>query len=306
MPSSRFTGHDDFIFRNAGLALDEKTGLPQIEVVNRKRFRGALGLTIEYRPQKRQLQMSKVAMFVPCFVDQLLPQIALDTARVLERLGFEVTVPSKQTCCGQPAFNSGYWQLARPIAQRFVRIFALADAVVCPSGSCTAMVRCFYPELLAGTREFENAKSLGARAYEFSEFLARVAQVTDIGATFPHKVALHDACHALRELGIRDAPRQLLRSVRGLELVNLPRSEECCGFGGTFAANFATISAAMGAAKADNAETSGAEYLTSTDPSCLLHMDGILRRRRSAVRTIHLSGIMACTRPRSSQMETPK
>lgn len=250
--------------------------------------------------------MRKVALFIPCFVDQLLPQMGLDVARVIERLGFEVTFPSEQTCCGQPAFNSGYWQLARPVAERFVRIFALADAVVCPSGSCTTMVRRFVPELLAGTHEFENAKSLGGRAYEFSEFLTRVAKVTDVGAAFPHKVALHDACHALRELGIREAPRQLLRSVQGLELVNLPHSEECCGFGGAFAAKFATISSAMGATKAENAETSGAEYLTSTDPSCLLHMDGILRRRRSAVRTIHLASILACTKRHNAQAETPK
>jgi L-lactate dehydrogenase complex protein LldE len=239
--------------------------------------------------------MPKVALFIPCFVDQLLPQVGLDTARVLERLGFETLFPEGQTCCGQPAFNSGYWRDARPLAERFVRLFASADAVVCPSGSCATMVRRFYPELLAGTRQFAEAKSLGDRVYEFSEFLTGVAQVTDAGATFPHKVAYHDACHALRELGIREVPRRLLRGVRGLELVEMARSEECCGFGGTFAAKFAVISTTMGATKAENAEASGAEYLTSTDPSCLLHIEGILRRRRSPLRTIHLASILART-----------
>lgn len=239
--------------------------------------------------------MPKVALFIPCFVDQLLPEVGLDTARVLERLGFETFLPDGQTCCGQPAFNSGYWRDARPLAERFVRLFASADAVVCPSGSCATMVRRFYPELLAGTRAFAEARSLGRRVYEFSEFLIDVAQVTDAGATFPHKVAYHDACHALRELGIREGPRRLLRGVRGLKLVEMARSEECCGFGGTFAAKFTVISATMGATKAENAQASGAEYLTSTDPSCLLHLDGILRRRRSALRTIHLAGILART-----------
>lgn len=237
--------------------------------------------------------MRKVALFIPCFVDQLLPEVGLDTARVLERLGFEAWFPDEQTCCGQPAFNSGYWHLARPLAERFVRVFASADAVVCPSGSCTTMVRHFYRELLAGTREFAEAKSLSARVYEFSEFLTDVAQLTDTGATFPHRVAFHDACHALRELRIREGPRRLLRGVQGLELVEMTRSEECCGFGGTFAAKFAMISATMGATKAEDAESSRAEYLTSTDPSCLLHIDGILRRRHSPVRTIHLAGILA-------------
>ena len=166
------------------------------------------------------------------------------------------------------------------------------------------MVRRFYPELLAGTRQFAEAKSLGGRAYEFSEFLIDVAQVTDVGAMFPHNVAYHDACHALRELGIREGPRRLLRGVRGLELVEMARSEECCGFGGTFAAKFAVISTTMGANKTENAEASGAEYLTSTDPSCLLHLEGILRRRRSTLRTIHLAGILARTETDSAGQAT--
>jgi len=239
--------------------------------------------------------MKKVAMFIPCFVDQLVPETSLDMARVLRRIGYDPEFPAGQTCCSQPAFNSGYWRDARPLAERFISIFRSADAVVCPSGSCTAMVRNFYPELLAGSPLRDEAASLGRRVFEFSEFLVNVAQVTDVGASFPHRVAYHDACHALRELRLKREPRELLRHVRGLQLAEMPYSEECCGFGGTFAAKFSMISSAMGDVKASNAEASGAEFVTSTDPSCLLHIAGILRHRDSRVRAIHLAGILAQT-----------
>jgi L-lactate dehydrogenase complex protein LldE len=239
--------------------------------------------------------MKKVALFIPCFVDQLLPEVGLDMARVLVRAGCEVNFPEEQTCCGQPAFNSGYWQDARPVAERFVRVFGRAECVVCPSGSCTAMVRRFYPELLDGTRIAGDAKRLGERVFEFSEFLVRVMGVTEIGASFPHRVTYHDACHTLRELGIRDEPRCLLAGVRGLTLVEMENATECCGFGGTFSTKFPAISAAMGESKAAGAERAGAEFVTSTDPSCLLQIDGILRRRNSPVRAIHLASILART-----------
>lgn len=235
----------------------------------------------------------KVSLFIPCFVDQLMPDVGLDTARVLRRIGCEIDFPAQQTCCGQPAFNSGYWNDARPLAERFVRVFRSADAVVCPSGSCTTMVRNFYPELLAGTALHGEAVQLGKRVFEFSEFLIKVAHVTDVGAAFPHRVVYHDACHALRELRLKQEPREILRHVRGLELVEMQYSEDCCGFGGTFAVKFNMISAAMGEAKAASAAAARAEYITSTDPSCLMHIDGILRRQNSPVRTLHLAGILA-------------
>jgi L-lactate dehydrogenase complex protein LldE len=253
--------------------------------------------------------MAKVALFIPCFVDQLTPEVGLDMVHVLRRLGFEMEFPEEQTCCGQPAFNTGYWNEARPVAERFVEIFRTAEQVVCPSGSCTTMVRNFYPELLAGTPLHEEAIRVGQRVFEFSEFLVKVAKVTDVGASFPHRVAVHDSCHALRELHLKKESRELLRHVRGLELVEMPYSEDCCGFGGTFATKFGAISAAMGDAKAGNVETSGAEFVTATDPSCLLHLDGILRRRGSQVRTIHLAAILAQTasagerRPRTAATE---
>jgi len=239
--------------------------------------------------------MKKVSMFIPCFVDQLAPEVGLDMARVLRRIGYALDFPEAQTCCGQPAFNTGYWQDARPLAERFVRVFRSAEMVVCPSGSCTTMVRNFYPELLAGTPLLAEAASLGQRVFEFSEFLVKVARVSDVGASFPHRVAYHDACHALRELGLKREPRELLRHVRGLEFVEMPYCEECCGFGGTFATKFSMISSAMGDTKAGNAESSGAEYVTSTDPSCLMHLDGVLRLRQSPVRTIYLASILAQT-----------
>lgn len=238
----------------------------------------------------------KVSLFIPCFVDQLAPQVGLDTVAVLERLGHTVHYPAAQTCCGQPAFNSGYWGDARPLAEHFVRVFRSAETVVCPSGSCTTMVRSFYPELLANSPLRDEAAQIGRRVFELSEFLIKVAKTADVGAEFPHRVAVHDSCHALRELHLKQESRELLRHVRGLTLVDLPYSEDCCGFGGTFSAKFPMISAAMGDAKAGSAESSGAEYVTATDPSCLMHIDGILRLRRSKVRTINLASILARTK----------
>lgn len=235
----------------------------------------------------------KITLFIPCFVDQLMPEVGLDTVRVLRRLGYDVEFPRDQTCCGQPAFNSGYWDDARPIAERFLEIFGDAEVVVCPSGSCTTMVRNFYPQLLVDSPLRAKAVDLGRRVFEFSEFLSKVAKATDVGASFPHRVTYHDACHALRELRLKQEPRELLRHVRGLELVEMPYSEECCGFGGTFATKFTMISGAMGEVKIGNAATSGAEYITSTDPSCLMHLDGILRCQKSKIRTIYLAGILA-------------
>jgi L-lactate dehydrogenase complex protein LldE len=237
----------------------------------------------------------KVSLFIPCFVDQLMPQVGLDTALVLRRLGYEVDFPHDQTCCGQPAFNTGYWDDARPLAERFVHVFGSAEIVVCTSGSCTTMVRNFYPLLLAGSPLKTEAIELGRRVFEFSEFLAKVARVTDVGASFPHRVTYHDACHALRELRLKQEPRELLRHVRGVQLVEMNYSEECCGFGGTFATKFTMISGAMGETKIGNATASAAEYITSTDPSCLMHLEGMLRLRNSSMRTIYLASILAQT-----------
>lgn len=237
----------------------------------------------------------RVSLFVPCFVDQLLPEVAVDTVKVLRRIGCEISYPEDQTCCGQPAFNTGYWDEARPCAERFVRVFHDAETIVCPSGSCTTMARNFYPELLKGSPMHDDALATGRRVFEFSEFLVKVAGVTDVGASFPHSVTYHAACHALRELHLREEPLQLLRAVKGLKLVDMARNEECCGFGGTFATKFANISAAMGQSKVENVSASGAEYVTALDPSCLMHIEGMLGRNKMKARTIHLASILAST-----------
>jgi len=236
---------------------------------------------------------TRVALFIPCFVDQLAPQAALDMVRVLRRIGSDVEYPAAQTCCGQPAFNTGYWRDARAVAERFVRVFASAAVVVSPSASCTSMVRNYYAELLAGSSLRDEAAQLARRVFEFSEYLVRVAKVVDVGAKFSHRVTYHDGCHARRELGLKDEPRVLLRHVQGLELAEMPHAEECCGFGGTFSVKFAMISAAMGDSKAENIEAPGADFVTSTDSSCLMHVEGILRRRNSRVRAIHIASILA-------------
>jgi L-lactate dehydrogenase complex protein LldE len=235
----------------------------------------------------------KVSLFVPCFVDQLLPEVALDTVTVLRRIGCEVSFPEDQTCCGQPAFNSGYWDEARPCAERFLRVFKNAAYIVCPSGSCTTMVRVFYPELLASSPLRAEAQALAQRTFELSEFLVKVAGITDVGARFPHTVTYHASCHGLRELKLNNEPLQLLRSVKGLKLVDLLRSEECCGFGGTFATKFSSISAAMGVSKAESVAVTGAEYVTAIDPSCLMHVQGIMGKRGDKAKAIHLASILA-------------
>ncbi len=238
-----------------------------------------------------------VSLFIPCFVDQLLPQVAVDTVKVLRRLGYGVDYPEDQTCCGQPAFNTGYWNEARPCAEHFVRVFKHADVIVCPSGSCTTMIRTFYQDLLAASALREDALALAGRTFELSEFLVKVAGVIEVGASFPHSVTYHASCHGLRELHIHDEPLQLLRQVSGLTLIEMGRSEECCGFGGTFAAKFSDISAAMGNSKAESVAATGAEFVTAIDPSCLLHLEGILGKQKAATRTIHLASILAHENP---------
>jgi len=247
-----------------------------------------------------------VSLFVPCFVDQLLPEVAVDTVKVLHRIGYTVEFPEDQTCCGQPAFNTGYWDEARPCAEHFVRVFKNSEIVVCPSGSCVTMIRTFYADLLAQSSLREDALALASRTFELSEFLVKVAEVTQVGAVFPHTVTYHASCHGLRELHLRDEPLQLLRQVNGLTLLEMARAEECCGFGGTFAAKFSDISAAMGNSKADSVAATGAEFVTAIDPSCLLHLEGILGKRHASFRTIHLASILAQDgSPASSAQERP-
>ena len=245
-------------------------------------------------PPPVSAELSRPALFVTCLVDQLYPGAAAAAAAVLRRAGAEVTVPRGQTCCGQVAFNDGFRPQAQAMARRFVEVFESAPAVVTPSGSCAAMVREFYPRLLRDDAALAaRVAAVARRTYELSEYLVDVLGVEDAGARFPHRVVYHPACHGLRTLGVRRQPLRLLSRVADLELLPLAGAEECCGFGGMFAVKYAALSSSMLAAKLAAIEASAAEFVTATDVSCLMHIDGGLRRRGSRVRTIHLAEILA-------------
>lgn len=233
-------------------------------------------------------------MFITCLGDQFFPEVGEAAVKVLRRLGADVIFNPAQTCCGQPAFNTGYRAEARAVARRVLDIFEDAEYIVAPSGSCTTMVRVFYPELFSCDPALEaKAKRLGERVFEFSEFLVKVMKVTDVGASFPHRVAYHDSCHLLRELKIESEPRALLQTVRGLDLVELQDFKLCCGFGGTFSVKFPEVSVAMGEDKLQAAIQSGAEYLVANDSGCLMHLAGLIHRKNLPIRTLHLAELLA-------------
>ncbi|MEU6646405.1 (Fe-S)-binding protein [Saccharomonospora sp. NPDC046836] len=230
----------------------------------------------------------RVALFATCLTDTLYPDTGRAVLRLLERLGCEVDFPLEQTCCGQLHYNTGYYDHARPLASDYAAAFAGYDYIVAPSGSCGGMVREIHPSLCGTTPAVE-------RTYELSEFLVDVLGVTDVGAYFPHRVTYHPTCHSLRMLKVGDKPLRLLRTVRGLELTELPGAEQCCGFGGTFALKNAETSTAMLTDKMRSVQDTGAEVLTAGDNSCLMHIGGGLSRMRSGVRTVHLAEILAST-----------
>ncbi|MDR5695117.1 MAG: (Fe-S)-binding protein [Armatimonadota bacterium] len=238
----------------------------------------------------------RVSLFVTCLVDQLFPQVGEATVEVLHRVGVEVDFPEDQTCCGQPAFNDGFWPQAREVAKQFLRAFSRSEVIVAPSGSCVAMVREYYPLLFQEEpRLLEQARELGERTYELSEFLVRVLQVEDVGASLRRKATYHASCHGLRALGLREEPLRLLRNVRGLELVDLPGWDECCGFGGVFSVKMPHLSAAMLEEKIRNIVSTGAEVVVATDVSCLMHIAGGLRRRKLPIQPMHLAEVLAST-----------
>jgi L-lactate dehydrogenase complex protein LldE len=222
----------------------------------------------------------RVALFVTCLADTLYPEVGKATVTVLERLGLEVDFPVEQTCCGQMHGNSGYQEHGDALAQRFERVFAGAETVVSPSASCVSYLR---------------ERGYGDRVYELTEFVCDVLGTDDVGATFPHRVTLHPTCHSLRLLHVGDRPQRLLSKVRGIDLVELPESRECCGFGGTFAVKNADVSMAMLSDKLRNILDTRAEVCTAADNSCLMHIGGALRRQRAGVRVMHLAEILAAT-----------
>jgi L-lactate dehydrogenase complex protein LldE len=234
-----------------------------------------------------------VTLFIPCFVDVCSPRVGISVVEVLERLGHRVHFAEQLTCCGQPPLNAGYWDEARSIASRVIDGLRDARAVVVPSGSCTATIRNFYPQLFAGTSRESAARELGSRTFEFTDFLVNELHVTDLGARFAGSVTIQDGCHNLRELGKKREPRVLLEHVRDLRLIEMTEAETCCGFGGTFAVKFPAISTAMAEVKCASATETRADYIVSTDSSCLMQIQGLLDRRRSPMRTIHIAEILA-------------
>jgi len=227
-------------------------------------------------------------------VDQLMPQVGMAMVEVLERLGYRVDFPERQTCCGQPAFNSGYRAEARTVARHFLDTLEASEAIVIPSGSCASMVKNHYPSLFEKEpATLARAESVAARVWEFSEFLTRVAGVEDVGARFEDVVTYHDGCHSLREMGIREGPRRLLAHVRGLDLREMQPAEECCGFGGTFSVKFAELSGAMARTRIEAILRTGARTVVSADPSCLMQIQGVLSRVGAPVRTLHLAEVLA-------------
>jgi len=238
--------------------------------------------------------MQRVSVFVTCIVDQLFPKAGLAMADVLERLGYQIDFPEAQTCCGQPAFNSGFWDEARGVARHFLDVFEGSEYIIVPSGSCTSMCGHHFADLFQDDpAQLARAHALEPRVYEFSRFLTEVAQATDLGAHFPHTVTYHDSCHALRELKVKAGPRQLLSHVRGLTLKEMDVAEECCGFGGTFSVKFPDVSGGMAQTKIDSILRTGASHVVSIDSSCLMQLQGVISRQGLPLQTIHLAEVLA-------------
>ncbi len=235
-----------------------------------------------------------VSLFVTCLVDQLFPPVGLAMAEVLERIGYSIDFRQAQTCCGQPAFNSGHREPARDVARYFLDTFEDAEFVVVASGSCCSMISHHYADLFGSdSKMMDRVHAMEAKTYEFSRFLLDVAQVDDVGARLNRVATYHDSCHALRELGIKKGPRQLLSKVEGLELREMPVAEECCGFGGTFSVKFAELSGAMANTKIESIKQTGADLVVSIDSSCLMQLEGTMRKQGLPISTMHLAEVLA-------------
>ncbi len=234
-----------------------------------------------------------VQLFVPCFMDQLYPDTAFNTVKVLEKAGCRVRYNENQTCCGQPAFNAGFREEARSICSKFLKDFSGNDIIVTPSASCAGFIRNYYSLLFENSVSNNDLRYLKDQVFELSDFLVNKIGVTDFGASLEGKAVYHDSCAGLRECGIKKEPRTLLAGVKGLELVEMADVETCCGFGGTFAVKFEPISVAMGEQKAKNAADTGAEYLISTDMSCLMHIQGVIENKGYPLKSMHLADVLA-------------
>jgi len=234
-----------------------------------------------------------VQIFIPCFVDQLYPATAFNMIKVLEKAGCTVSYNTAQTCCGQPAFNAGFWDEAKSVCTKFLKDFSGSEYIVSPSASCVGFVRNYYTTLFENSSLHHEVQDTGKRIYELSDFLVNVLGVEDFGASLPGKATYHDSCAGLRECKIKEEPRKLLSNVKGLELVEMNDVETCCGFGGTFAVKFESISIGMAEQKVENALATGAGYLISTDLSCLMHLQGYINHKGHTLKTLHIADVLA-------------
>ncbi len=234
-----------------------------------------------------------VQLFVPCFIDQLYPQTAFNTIKVLEKAGCSVSYNPAQTCCGQPAFNAGFWDDAREVCTKFLKDFSTSEYIVTPSASCAGFVHNYYKELFEGSPRLIDATAISQKIYELSQFLVDVLGQINFNAKLEGKATYHDSCAGLRECKIKNEPRKLLANVEGLELVELQDVETCCGFGGTFAVKYEPISIGMAEQKVENALATGADYLISTDLSCLMHLQGYISNKNYSLKTMHLADVLA-------------
>ncbi len=234
----------------------------------------------------------KVQLFVPCFIDQLYPETGFNTVKLLEKAGCDVVYNPAQTCCGQPAFNAGFWDESREVCSKFLRDFEHNQFIVAPSASCVGFIRNYYSKLFNNSSLHQEMKQMGQNTFELSDFLVNKLKITKFGACLKGKATYHDSCAGLRECKIKNEPRQLLTHVSGLQLEEMDDVETCCGFGGTFAVKFEPISIAMAEQKVEHALATGAEYIISTDVSCLMHLQGYIDNKKYALRTMHIADVL--------------
>lgn len=234
----------------------------------------------------------EVGIFIPCFIDQVYPQTGMNMVRVLEKIGVRVRYNPDQTCCGQIAFNSGYWDDAKCVAEKFIRDFVSYKQVVSPSASCVAMVRNYYPGMFDNSVLHNENRQLRKRIYELTDYLVNVLKIEDVGASFNARATIHDSCAGLREYGLKDEARRLLANVKGLEIIEMEDTDVCCGFGGTFSVKHESIATAMAEQKVENAVKTGAGYIISTEASCLMHLQGYISRNKIPIKVLHIADVL--------------
>jgi len=234
-----------------------------------------------------------VDIFIPCYIDQLYPETGMNMVKILEKIGLEVHYNSNQTCCGQTAYKNGFWDEAKLVGEKFIKDFPLNRPIICPSASCVGFVRNYYDQLFYNSALHNEYQLIKKNMYEFSDFLVNVLKIKDLGASFPYTITYHDSCSALREYGLTTEPRTLLSHVRGLTLVEMEDKNICCGAGSSFSLKNENISTAMAEEKVQNALKTGAQYIVSTDTTCLMHQEGYIKKQNLGIQTIHLVDVLA-------------